>query len=217
VVERLIPRVPLVLAFLLLDCSRQSAITAPKMTVLNTGRFAGLLHRRCPETPHTVLCGRRVPKRHRTLGVSYPFGNRPLTHGTRTPVMLVFDEVWKIRDKYPHILDVVKRGARQGRKENAVTMLATQAYEDFVKLYDITRTAGLKVNLASFIRIRSLRSINSSRRPFFPGQKRINGPTSPIAGDQRCLSTGSTRNAWTKSLRSRSKNSRRSGASERLV
>jgi hypothetical protein len=65
--------------------------------------------------------------------------------GTRTPVMLVFDEVWKIRDKYPHILDVIKRGARQGRKENAVTMLATQAYEDFEKLHDITRTAGVKI------------------------------------------------------------------------
>jgi hypothetical protein len=55
------------------------AITVPKMTVLNTGRFAGLLRGQCPETPHTVFCGRRVPKRHRTLGVSYPFGNRPLT------------------------------------------------------------------------------------------------------------------------------------------
>jgi hypothetical protein len=65
--------------------------------------------------------------------------------GTRTPVLLVFDEVWKIRDKYPHILDVIKRGARQGRKENAVTLLATQAYEDFEKLYDITRTAGVKI------------------------------------------------------------------------
>jgi hypothetical protein len=65
--------------------------------------------------------------------------------GTRTPVLLVFDEVWKIRDKYPHILDVIKRGARQGRKENAVTLLATQAYEDFEKLFDITRTAGVKI------------------------------------------------------------------------
>jgi hypothetical protein len=50
--------------------------------------------------------------------------------------------VWKIRDKYPHNLDVIKRGARQGRKENAVTCPATQVPEDFEKLYDITWTAG---------------------------------------------------------------------------
>jgi hypothetical protein len=31
------------------------AITAPKMTVLNTGRFAGLLRGQCPETPQSLL------------------------------------------------------------------------------------------------------------------------------------------------------------------
>src|SRR5262249_58905915 len=65
--------------------------------------------------------------------------------GTRTPTLLAFDEVWKIRDKYPRILDVVKRGARQGRKENVVTLLATQAYEDFEALYDATKNAGVKI------------------------------------------------------------------------
>lgn len=65
--------------------------------------------------------------------------------GTRSPTLLVFDEVWKIREKYPRILDVIKRGARTGGKENVVTMLATQAYEDLSSLPDIARTAGVKI------------------------------------------------------------------------
>jgi hypothetical protein len=46
------------------------AITVPKMTVLNTGRFAGLLRGQCPETPHSLLWQARVPNGHHTLGVS---------------------------------------------------------------------------------------------------------------------------------------------------
>jgi len=64
--------------------------------------------------------------------------------GTRSPTLLVFDEVWKIREKYPRILDVIKRGARTGGKENVVTILATQAYEDLSGLPDIAKTAGVK-------------------------------------------------------------------------
>lgn len=84
-----------------------------------------------------TLAGRVAARVVRSIG-------RLKEDGTRAPVLLVFDEVWKIRDKYPHILAVIKRGARQGRKENAVTMLATQAYEDFEELHDITKTAGIK-------------------------------------------------------------------------
>jgi hypothetical protein len=65
--------------------------------------------------------------------------------GTRSPTLLVFDEVWKIREKYPRILDVIKRGARTGGKENVVTMLATQAYEDLSSLPDIAKTAGVRI------------------------------------------------------------------------
>lgn len=65
--------------------------------------------------------------------------------GTRSPTLLVFDEVWKIKDKYPRILDVIKRGARTGGKENVVTILATQAYEDLSSLPDIAKTAGVKI------------------------------------------------------------------------
>lgn len=64
--------------------------------------------------------------------------------GTRSPTLLVFDEVWKIREKYPRILEVIKRGARTGGKENVVTILATQAYEDLSGLPDIAKTAGVK-------------------------------------------------------------------------
>lgn len=64
--------------------------------------------------------------------------------GTRSPTLLVFDEVWKIKEKYPRILDVIKRGARTGGKENVVTILATQAYEDLSPLPDIAKTAGVK-------------------------------------------------------------------------
>src|SRR5262249_11378346 len=66
--------------------------------------------------------------------------------GTRSPTLLVFDEAWKIKEKYPRILDVIKRGARTGGKENAVTILATQAYEDLSGLPDIAKTAGGKNN-----------------------------------------------------------------------
>lgn len=65
--------------------------------------------------------------------------------GTRSPTLLAFDEVWKIKEKYPRILDVIKRGARTGGKENVVTILATQAYEDLSGLPDIAKTAGVKI------------------------------------------------------------------------
>jgi hypothetical protein len=65
--------------------------------------------------------------------------------GTRSPTLLVFDEVWKIKEKYPRILDVIKRGARTGGKENVVTVLSTQAYEDLSSLPDIAKTAGVKI------------------------------------------------------------------------
>jgi hypothetical protein len=65
--------------------------------------------------------------------------------GTRARTLLVFDEVWKIREKYPRILDVIKRGARTGGKENVVTLLATQAYEDLSSLPGIARTAGVRI------------------------------------------------------------------------
>ncbi len=65
--------------------------------------------------------------------------------GTRTPTLLIFDEVWKIVQYYPGIMRVIQKGARTGRRENAVTVLATHTYEDFTGLHDITNTAGVKI------------------------------------------------------------------------
>jgi len=65
--------------------------------------------------------------------------------GTRTPTLLIFDEVWKIVQYYPGIMRVIQKGARTGRRENAVTVLATHTYDDFTGLHDITNTAGVKI------------------------------------------------------------------------
>lgn len=65
--------------------------------------------------------------------------------GTRSPTLLVFDELWKLKEKYPRIMDVIKRGARTGGKENTVTILATQAWEDVAGIADIAKTAGVKI------------------------------------------------------------------------
>jgi len=91
-----------------------------------------------PQDIREALAGRVAARVVRSIG-------QLKDDGTRTPTLLAFDEVWKIRDKYPRILDVIKRGARQGRKENVVTLLATQAYEDFEQLYDVTKNAGVKI------------------------------------------------------------------------
>lgn len=50
--------------------------------------------------------------------------------GTRTKMVLVFDELWQILAKYPVITDIINRYARTGRKEGVFTLLATQAFED---------------------------------------------------------------------------------------
>jgi type IV secretory pathway VirB4 component len=64
--------------------------------------------------------------------------------GRRTPTLLIFDEVWKTVQYYPGILRVIQKGARTGRRENAVTVLATHTYEDFTGLHDITKRTSIK-------------------------------------------------------------------------
>lgn len=91
-----------------------------------------------PERVRASLAYRAAARVLRAIGQLQP-------DGTRAPTLLVFDEVWKIRDKYPRILEVIKRGARTGGKENVVTILATQAYEDLATLPDIAKTAGVKL------------------------------------------------------------------------
>lgn len=91
-----------------------------------------------PQDVRETLAARVAARVVRSIGRLKP-------DGTRTPTLLVFDEVWKIAAQYPEILRVIKKGARMGRKEAVVTMLATHSYEDFTGLHDITKTAGVKV------------------------------------------------------------------------
>jgi len=91
-----------------------------------------------PQDVRETLAGRVAARVVRSIG-------KLKTDGTRTPTLLVFDEVWKIAAQYPGILQVIKKGARMGRKEAVVTMLATHAYDDFTGIHDITKTAGIKI------------------------------------------------------------------------
>jgi hypothetical protein len=90
-----------------------------------------------PARVREALAYRAAARVLRALGQLQP-------DGTRAPTLLVFDEVWKLKEKYPRILEVIKRGARTGGKENVVTLLATQAYEDLATLPDLAKTAGVK-------------------------------------------------------------------------
>jgi hypothetical protein len=73
--------------------------------------------------------------------------------GTRAPLLLAFDEMWEIVRRYPLILEVIERAARTGGKENAVTLLASHAYEDFTGTAEtpnpigtsLAKTAGVKL------------------------------------------------------------------------
>lgn len=55
-----------------------------------------------------------------------------LPDGTYRPVLLVFDEMKEIINKYPAILEVIEIATRMGRKDGVVTLLMSQAYEDFI-------------------------------------------------------------------------------------
>jgi hypothetical protein len=55
-----------------------------------------------------------------------------LPDGTYMPLLLVFDELHEYIKRYPRILEVIEHATRMGRKEGVVTLLMSQAYEDFV-------------------------------------------------------------------------------------
>lgn len=65
--------------------------------------------------------------------------------GTRSPLLLAFDEVWEIVRRYPRILSVIERAARTGGKENTVTMLASHAYEDFTGTAEVPNPIGISL------------------------------------------------------------------------
>jgi hypothetical protein len=65
--------------------------------------------------------------------------------GTRSPTLLVFDEVHEYRESFPGLIPVLKKGTRHGRKHNVVTMMMTHTYNDFEGMHDVTSTAGVKL------------------------------------------------------------------------
>jgi hypothetical protein len=50
--------------------------------------------------------------------------------GTRTKMLLAFDEMWEYTRNYPKIVAAIDRYARTGGKEGVLTLLATQAFKD---------------------------------------------------------------------------------------
>ena len=51
--------------------------------------------------------------------------------------------MWEVVKHYPLILNVIERAARTGGKENAVTLLASHAYEDFTGSRDVPNPIGI--------------------------------------------------------------------------
>jgi hypothetical protein len=63
--------------------------------------------------------------------------------GTHSPVLLAFDEMHILGKRFPNILEVIERAARSGRKQNVVTILASQAYEDYTGTHDAPNPIGI--------------------------------------------------------------------------
>jgi hypothetical protein len=61
------------------------------------------------------------------------------------PLLLLFTEMHKIKEKYPFIFLALKKGARMGRTNNVVTLFDTHSYEDLAPIHDITANAGIKI------------------------------------------------------------------------
>ena len=50
--------------------------------------------------------------------------------GTKTKMLLAFDEMWEYVRHYPQLVGAIERYARTGGKEGVLTLLATQAFKD---------------------------------------------------------------------------------------
>lgn len=50
--------------------------------------------------------------------------------GTRSKMLLAFDEMWEYVRHYPQLVGAIERYARTGGKEGVLTLLATQAFKD---------------------------------------------------------------------------------------
>lgn len=113
--------------------------------------------------------------------------------GTRSPVLLAFDEMWEIVKHYPFILDVIERAARTGGKENAVTMLASHAYEDFTGSKDVpnpigvalAKTAGVKIigkQVGDYSKLIADTGLSPSARACIEGIKNLPGRHAQFLG-----------------------------------
>lgn len=65
--------------------------------------------------------------------------------GQLMPLLVLFTEMHKIKEKYPSIFIALKKGARMGRTNNVVTLFDTHTYEDLEPIHDITANAGIKI------------------------------------------------------------------------
>jgi hypothetical protein len=63
--------------------------------------------------------------------------------GTRTPTVNLFDEMWEIKEEYPFIFKVLQHAGRKGPKENAITILATHAFEDIEDVASLSKTGNV--------------------------------------------------------------------------
>lgn len=66
-------------------------------------------------------------------------------NGQIQPLLLLFTEMHKIKEKYPSIFTALKKGARMGRTNNVVTLFDTHSYDDLSPIHDITANAGIKI------------------------------------------------------------------------
>jgi hypothetical protein len=113
--------------------------------------------------------------------------------GTRSPVLLAFDEMWEVVKHYPLILDVIERAARTGGKENAVTLLASHAYEDFTGSKDVpnpigvalAKTAGVKLigkQVGDYTRLIAETGLSPAAHACIEGIKNVPGEHAQFLG-----------------------------------
>lgn len=66
-------------------------------------------------------------------------------NGVYPPYLLIGDEMNELRKNFPNIVGVFERAARVGRKENTVTLLAAQSYEDIGDIPAFSKNAGFRI------------------------------------------------------------------------
>ena len=65
--------------------------------------------------------------------------------GTRDPLIAFFEEMWKVKEKYPFLLSVINQGARQGRTNFTKLFLLTHSIKDVEDLWGVLQAAAIKL------------------------------------------------------------------------